>query len=451
MDGGHAAGAAADPEPVGAHGRGDAGDRRHPRRLRRAVHADPARGADRRAAGESATTDRALVVHSDTIGCMVRGLKDNGRLELVPVGTFSARFAAGARVRIFIDDPEEFITGTILPLKSSGHAFGDEIDTQPTGWEHVEVRIDRKVSCRDDLVRLGLQIGDFVALITSPELTADGFVVSRHLDGKAGVAIALALAKNFAENKVVLPHRTTIMVTITEEVGHGASHGLPPDVAELISVDNAVCAPGQHSLEDGVTIPMADMHGPFDYHLTRKLCRLAQDRGIPFARDIFRYYRSDAAAAIEAGANTRAALVGFGLDGSHGWERTHIDSLEAAYNLLHAWLQTPLTFAKWDAKPTGSLRDFPSSKQPAPSERWVPLSRGDYESPATRRRGRTGRPRRGRSPDAGARAVSRRGRSGRRASTGTASGCRSRRPRGSARSTPPGPWPAGGRGRPGTR
>ncbi|OBK69304.1 osmoprotectant NAGGN system M42 family peptidase, partial [Mycobacterium sp. 1165178.9] len=292
--------------------------------------------------GESATIDRALVVHSDTIGCMVSELKDNGRLELVPVGTFSARFAAGARVRIFIDDPDEFITGTVMPLKASGHAFGDEIDTQPTNWEHVEVRIDRKVSTREDLVRLGLQIGDFVALITSPELTADGFIVSRHLDGKAGVAIALALAKNFSENKVVLPHRTTILVTITEEVGHGASHGLPADVAELVSVDNAVCAPGQHSLEDGVTIPMADMHGPFDYHLTRKLCRLARERGIPFARDIFRYYRSDAAAAIEAGANTRAALVGFGLDGSHGWERTHIESLEAAYHLLHAWLQTPL-------------------------------------------------------------------------------------------------------------
>ncbi len=331
--------------------------------------------------GESATIDRALVVHSDTIGCMVRDLKDNGRLKIVPVGTFSARFAEGARVRIFIDDPDEFITGTVLPLKASGHAFGDAIDTQPTDWEHVEVRIDRKVSSREDLVRLGLQIGDFVALITSPELTADGFIVSRHLDGKAGVAIALALAKNFSENKVVLPHRTTIMVTITEEVGHGASHGLPADVAELVSVDNAVCAPGQHSIEDGVTIPMADLHGPFDYHLTRKLCRLAREQGIKFARDIFRFYRSDAAAAIEAGANTRAALVGFGLDASHGWERTHIDSLEAAYNLLHAWLQTPLTFAQWDAKPSGKLEDFPSSEQPAPSERWVPLSRGAFESP----------------------------------------------------------------------
>ncbi|WP_156673217.1 MULTISPECIES: osmoprotectant NAGGN system M42 family peptidase [unclassified Mycobacterium] len=331
--------------------------------------------------GESATIDRALVVHADTIGCMVRRLKDNGRLEVIPVGTFSARFAAGARVRIFSDDPDEFITGTVMPLKASGHAFGDEIDLQPTDWEHVEVRVDRKVSSREDLVRLGLQIGDFVALIASPELTADGYIVSRHLDGKAGVAIALALAKNFAENKLVLPHRTMVMITITEEVGHGASHGLPADVAELVSVDNAVCAPGQHSIEDGVTIPMADLHGPFDYHLTRKLCRLAQEQEIPCARDVFRFYRSDAAAAIEAGAGTRAALVGFGLDGSHGWERTHLDSLQAVYCLLHTWLQTPLTFAKWDAKPSGKLRDFPSSKQPAPSERWVPLARGEHDSP----------------------------------------------------------------------
>jgi len=332
-------------------------------------------------AGESAATDRALVVHADTIGCMVRRLKDNGRLELVPIGTFSARFATGARVRIFSDDPEEFITGTVMPLMASGHAFGDEIDTQPASWEHVEVRVDRQVSSREGLVRLGLHIGDFVALIASPELTADGFIVSRHLDGKAGVAVALALAKNFSENKVVLPHRTTVMVTITEEVGHGASDGLPANVAELISVDNAVCAPGQHSIEDGVTVPMADMHGPFDYHLTRKLCRLAEDQGIPFARDVFRYYRSDAAAAIEAGAGTRAALVGFGLDGSHGWERTHMDSLEATYNLLHAWLQTPLTFAKWDAKPSGKPQDFPSSEQPAPTEQWVPLARGEHAEP----------------------------------------------------------------------
>lgn len=331
--------------------------------------------------GESVTTDRALVVHADTVGCMVRGLKDNGRLEIISVGTFSARFAAGARVRIFCDDSEQFITGTILPLKASGHAFGDEVDTQPTDWDHVEIRVDRRVSSSEDLARVGIKVGDFVALATNPVLTEDGFIVSRHLDDQAGVAVALALIRHITEHNVVLPHRTTVMVTISEEVGYGASSGLPADIAEMITVDNAVCAPGQHSIEDGVTVPMSDLHGPYDYHLTRKLCRLAEERGIPFARDVLRYYRSDAAAAIEAGASTRAALVGFGVDGSHGWERTHLDSLEATYNLLYAWLQSPLTFSGWDAKPSGKLRDFPSSKQPAPSERWVPLSRGDLAEP----------------------------------------------------------------------
>jgi peptidase M42 family hydrolase len=320
--------------------------------------------------GRSAGIDRALVVHADTIGCMVRGLKDNGRLEVVQVGTFSARFAEGARVKILGDDHGRTFTGTIMPLKASGHAFGDEVDTQGIGWEHVEVRVDEEVSSRADLEALGIQVGDFVALDANPEITQSGFVVSRHLDGKAGVAAALAAARAVVTGAVVLPHRASLLVTIAEEIGQGASHGLDADVAEMISVDNAVCAPGQHSIEDGVTIPMADMTGPFDYHLTRRLCGLCDDHGIPYARDIFKWYRSDVAAALEAGAGTRAALVAFGLDGSHGWERTHVRSIQAVSDLLTVWLQTPLTFARWDASPTGPLEDFPSSRQPAPTETW---------------------------------------------------------------------------------
>lgn len=331
--------------------------------------------------GTSHSVDRALVVHADTIGCMVSGLKDNGRLSLIPVGTFSARFAAGARVKIFRDDTHEVLTGTIMPLLASGHAYGDAIDDQPTTWDHVEVRVDHRATCRDDLKELGVQIGDAVTINATPELTHDGFIVSRHLDGKAGVALGLALAKHVVEGTITLPHTTQLLVTITEEVGHGASHGLPIDVAEIVSLDNAVCAPGQASIEDGVTIPMADLHGPFDYHLTRKLCKLAERNEIHYARDVFKFYRSDVAAAIEAGATARAALVAFGLDGSHGWERTHIDSLLACHALIAQWLQTPLTLPGWDEQPTGDIGAFPSSKQPVQEEKWVPLSRGDMGTP----------------------------------------------------------------------
>lgn len=320
--------------------------------------------------GSSPSVDRALVVHADTIGCMVRELKDNGRLAVLPVGTFSARFAEGARVTIFVEDPDRTYSGTILPLKASGHAFGDEVDTQGVGWDLVEVRVNQRCRNAQDLAALGFQVGDFVALDANPEVTPEGFIVSRHLDGKAGVAAALAAAKAVVESGVPLAHRASLLVTIAEEVGQGASHGLGEDVAEMISVDNAVCAPGQHSIEDGVTIPMADMTGPFDYHLTRRLCRLCEGAGIPYARDTFRWYRSDVAAALESGAGTRAALVAFGLDGSHGWERTEVASVVAVARLLTVWLQTPLTFARWDATPTGPLREFPSGSQPAPEEQW---------------------------------------------------------------------------------
>lgn len=329
--------------------------------------------------GDSPSVDRALVVHADTIGCMVRALKDNGRLAVLPVGTFSARFAEGARVTIFVEEPDRAYTGTILPLKASGHAFGDEIDTQGVGWDHVEVRVDQRCSSRADLEALGFQVGDYVALDALPEVTPSGFVVSRHLDGKAGVAAALTAVKAVVDAAVTLPRTTNLLITIAEEVGQGASHGLDADVAEMISVDNAVCAPGQHSIEHGVTIPMADMSGPFDYHLTRRLCRLCRDTGIPYARDTFRWYRSDVAAAIEAGAGTRAALIAFGLDASHGWERTEVASIRAVAQLLTVWMRTPLTFSDWDTHPTGPLREFPSSGQPAPEERWGPLERPGTE------------------------------------------------------------------------
>ena len=88
---------------------------------------------------------------------------------------------------------------------------------------------------------------------------------------------------------------------------------------------------------------------------------------------MFRYYRSDVAAALEAGAETRAALVAFGVDASHGAERTHVDSIEAVARLLCAYLLSPLTFARWDLEPQGDLRDFPSNRQPAPTERFGEL------------------------------------------------------------------------------
>lgn len=316
---------------------------------------------------------RAMVAHADTIGMIVREIKPNGRLRLAQVGTHSARFAEGARVTIFVDDPDVTYSGTVLPLKASGHRWGNEVDVQGVGWEHVEVRIDEWVFSAEDVQALGIQVGDHVAFNAHPTITPSGFVVSRHLDDKAALAALLEMLAVLGERNLRVEVPLHVLITVTEEVGHGASHGLERDVAELISIDTAVVAPGQTSTEDAVSIVMQDSHGPFDFHLARRLTALCQKFDIPYRRDVFDHYRSDAAAALEAGAATRAALIGVGVDATHGHERTHMDSIVALCRLLIAYATSPLTFSDWDAEPIGPLEEFPSSSvQPAPHQPEIP-------------------------------------------------------------------------------
>jgi peptidase M42 family hydrolase len=310
-------------------------------------------------AGKSSSPDRAVVTHVDTLGAMVKELKKNGRLALVPVGTWSARFAEGGRVSIFTDD--QIFRGQVLPLKASGHAYNHDIDTQPISWDNVEVRVDELASTRDDLVKLGINVGDFVGFDASAEEFPNGFINARHLDNKAGVAAVLASAKHIIENEVQLPVDLHLLFTISEEVGSGASAVLHGDVSEMITVDNGTSAPGQESREFGVTIAMADSTGPFDYHLTHHLIHLCQENEIPFARDIFRYYRCDSASALEAGNDIRTALVAFGVDGSHGYERTNLDSLNNVARLIIAYAtQRPLYASQ--KRPLSSLEDFPETR-----------------------------------------------------------------------------------------
>src|SRR3546814_6198087 len=73
---------------------------------------------------------------------------------------------------------------------------------------------------------------------------------------------------------------------------------------------------------------------------------------------LFRYYFSDAHSAVTAGHDIRTALLAFGCDATHGYERTHIDSLAALSRLLGAYILSPPVFAS-DAQPAqGSLDRF---------------------------------------------------------------------------------------------
>lgn len=247
-------------------------------------------------------------------------------------------------------------------MKASGHTYGDDVDTLPIGWPFVELRIDALGVNEPEIRKLGVDIGDIVAIDPQPEFLDNGFIVSRHLDNKAGVAVMLAALSALAASPHEAPVDIFLLFTIAEEVGHGAASILVPDIASLVAVDNGTSAPGQNSSEFGVTIAMADQTGPFDFHLSRKLVELCRQNDIRYQKDVFRYYRSDSASAVEAGGDVRTALVTFGVDASHGYERIHMHALRSLAELLTCYCLSDVGIPR-DSKPLAGLGGF--TRQPS--------------------------------------------------------------------------------------
>ena len=285
--------------------------------------------------GEQRRVARAIVNHIDTIGAIVSDLKPNGRLALTPVGTWSSRFAEGGRVTVFAR--HNAYRGQVLPLLASGHAFNERIDQLPIGWDQIEVRLNERCENRDELVALGIRSGDFIAFDAAPEISENGFICARHLDNKAGASALLGALKLISESGRRPAIDLQAIFTVTEEVGTGAASSLSDEVIEFVGIDIGPVAPGQNARETGVTLCAQDTSGPFDYHMLQKLKGLCRKYDIVHQVDVFRYYYSDANSAVRAGHDVRDALITFGTDATHGYERTHMSSLESIANLLYCY------------------------------------------------------------------------------------------------------------------
>jgi putative aminopeptidase FrvX len=138
------------------------------------------------------------------------------------------------------------------------------------------------------------------------------------------------------------------------------------DVSEVVGVDIGPAAPGQGTREDAVAIPLMDSAGPHDWHLSRRLLALADTHGIPARRDVFRYYHSDAGAAVSAGHDVRTALACFGTDASHGYERTRLSTLAALAGLLALYMQAGPTLPEDRERRHASVDRFSTQDEGPP-------------------------------------------------------------------------------------
>ena len=285
---------------------------------------------------ESDLSPVALTAHVDTLGAVVKEIKSNGRLKLSRIGGIQWPTVETEGVWVFASKGEK-LRGSVLIDTASGHIYSAAGSETPRNDDHMEVRLDARTTSEKETRQLGINIGDCVAFDPRVEVT-NGFVRSRFLDDKACVANLVSAMKSLVETGQSPARTTYFLISNYEEVGHGASTGIPADVAELVTVDMAVVGQGQESDEFSATLCIKDSGGVYHEGLNKKLRSLAEQHSIPYKTDVYPFYGSDGEAFWRAGGDVALALIGPGIDASHNYERAHMDGLVATTHWIIAYL-----------------------------------------------------------------------------------------------------------------
>ena len=274
-----------------------------------------------------------LAAHVDTLGAMVRSIKDNGRLRPTTLGGHQWSTADGENCMVFTRDGRMY-TGVVLNTEPSAHVADEKVETKE---ENMEILLDENVDDKEQVQVLGIQTGDIIAMDPRTVITPGGYIKSRFLDDKLSAAILLGIAHAVKEEGWQLNRKVTLLFTVYEEVGHGGSY-VPEDTEEMISVDMGCVGADLGCTERKVSICAKDSGGPYNYELVTTLSEIAKSNNLDYAIDVYPHYGSDVEATLHSGYDIRHGLIGPGVYASHNYERSHIEGVKNTYLLLENYI-----------------------------------------------------------------------------------------------------------------
>lgn len=274
-----------------------------------------------------------LASHVDTLGAMVRSIKDNGRLRPTTLGGHQWSTADGENCTVHTRDGRVY-TGVVLNTEPSSHVADEKVETLE---KNMEILLDENADTKDDVAGLGIQTGDIIAMDPRTVITKSGYIKSRFLDDKLSASVLLGLARAVAAGEVKLARKVSLLFTVYEEVGHGGAF-VPADTCEMISVDMGCVGDDLGCTERMVSICAKDSGGPYNYELVSALADTAKRLSLDYAIDVYPHYGSDVEATLRAGYDIRHGLIGPGVYASHNYERSHMDGVRNTYELLRAYV-----------------------------------------------------------------------------------------------------------------
>ena len=96
-----------------------------------------------------------LASHIDTLGAMIRSIKDNGRLRPTTLGGHQWRTADGENCTVHTRDGRTY-TGVVLNTEPSTHVADDKVEQVE---KNMEILLDENVATKDEVLALGIQTG----------------------------------------------------------------------------------------------------------------------------------------------------------------------------------------------------------------------------------------------------------------------------------------------------
>ncbi|SHH33511.1 M42 family metallopeptidase [Halobaculum gomorrense] len=302
--------------------------------------------------GDDDAPELLIAAHMDEIGFIVRHVDEEGILHVSSLGGWNPEILRSARVRIHATggdgsegerrEPSER-TGSEAtrggPVDGVIGAIPAHVRDTETEQNIDDVAID--VGLDAEAARERISVGDTVTMRAPTERM--GECVSRKaLDDRAGVWAVLRAAERADPDATV-----HYVATTQEEVGLRGAEAvgvdLDPDVALAVdgtlerSVPGIDAADRVTTLGAGVAVKRTDATVVSTPAVADRLEALADDRGVPFQREVAANIGTDAGALQTAVGSTPVGAVSIPVRYHHSTvETAHVDDLAATVDLLVA-------------------------------------------------------------------------------------------------------------------
>ena len=281
----------------------------------------------------------AIVGHIDEIGLVVTHIDEKGFLYFAPIGGWDPQILLGQRVRVQTRDGA--VAGVIgrKPI----HLLRDEQRKKVAELRDMHIDIG---AADGDEAHERVRIGDSAVIAADPLPLAGRRLVSRSLDNRLGVYVALEALRQVNDSGGLKGRMAAVAAAQEEIGGKGAlttSFSLEPDLAIAVDVTHATDAPGidekeqgSHPLGSGPVIGRGAILSPQIFEL---LAETAERNDIPYTIEASgRATHTDADSIQISRAGIPAGLVSIPLRYMHSpVELVDLEDVEATIELLAAF------------------------------------------------------------------------------------------------------------------